>query len=252
MQFHPVVPQRGTVLHMGMQATGYEKAASGCPDHVSTYYLMIKSKGGGTSAQEDRWGHWALAGRSRRSMVGHTNLILFHHALEYQNKLSDFLTESSEAIEMLHGRIWMVVLKVMEDAGKPAWLMAWESLCILWTCFPPYMLHLSFQSVVPGLTRFAPEVYAAWPKSRTDILDFSHMQPPQSVWRAMHVLSKEIVKNAHGTTDKVKAIQPTWLLSMANLSTIGVKAAEAGAGNGPSTSQCASHSLLAHTSVILQ
>ena len=48
-----------------------------------------------------------------------TNSILFHHALENQNKLSDFLTESKDAIEALHDYIWMVIVKVMEDAGKP-------------------------------------------------------------------------------------------------------------------------------------
>ena len=33
---------------MGVQTTGYEKAASGCPDCVTAYYLMIKSEGEGT------------------------------------------------------------------------------------------------------------------------------------------------------------------------------------------------------------
>ena len=28
---------------MGVQATGYEKVASGCPDHVAAYYMMIRS-----------------------------------------------------------------------------------------------------------------------------------------------------------------------------------------------------------------
>ena len=36
------------------------------------------------------------------------------------------------------------------------------------------LLQLSFHSSTPGLTSFAPEVYAARPKSRMDILDFSH------------------------------------------------------------------------------
>ena len=48
-----------------------------------------------------------------------TNSILFCHALEYQNKLSDFLTESKDAIEALYDCIWTVVVKVMEDTGKP-------------------------------------------------------------------------------------------------------------------------------------
>ena len=126
----------------------------------------------------------------------------------------------------------MVVLKVMEDAGKPTA----DGLGIamrLVDMLPTIPLHLTFQSAVPGLTRFAPEVYAAQPKSRTDILDFSDAPPLQSDQKAIDVLCEEIFKNACGTTDKVKAIQPTWLLSVANVSTIGVKAAEVGAGNSP-------------------
>ena len=113
---------------MGVQATGYEKATSGCPDHVTAYYMMIKSEGEGTSAEklDEAIDHlWEEAGEAWLD----TNSILFHHALEYQNKMSDFLTESNEAIEALHDCIWTVVMKVMEDAGKPQ-LMAWESPCI--------------------------------------------------------------------------------------------------------------------------
>ena len=207
---------------------------------------MIKSKGEGASVEKNNEAIEHLREEAGKAWLD-TNLILFHHALEYQNQMIDFLTERSEAIETLHDHIWTVVLKVMEDAGKP---MA-DGLGIamhLVDMLPTIPLHLSFQSVVPGLTGFAPEVYAAWPRSRMDLLDFSHVPPLQSDWKAMHVLCEEVVKNAHGTMDRVKEIQPTWLLSMANVSTIGVKTAEAGAGNGPSTSQCTSHSPVACTS----
>ena len=33
------------LFHMGVQATGYEKVASGHPDHVTAYYMMICSEG---------------------------------------------------------------------------------------------------------------------------------------------------------------------------------------------------------------
>ena len=33
------------LFHMGVQATGYKKVASGCPDHVTAYYTMICSEG---------------------------------------------------------------------------------------------------------------------------------------------------------------------------------------------------------------
>ena len=29
------------LFHMGVQATGYEKVMSGCPDHITAYYMMI-------------------------------------------------------------------------------------------------------------------------------------------------------------------------------------------------------------------
>ena len=141
----------------------------------------------------------------------------------------------------------MVVLKVMEDAGKPVA----DGLGITMhhvDMLPTILLHLTFQSAVPGLTGFTPEVYAAQSKSRTDIMDFSHVPPPQSNQKVIDVLHEEFVKNAHGTTDKVKAIQPTWLLSMVNVSTIGEKAAEVGADDGPTSSPHASHSPVACTS----
>ena len=49
-----------------------------------------------------------------------TNSTLFRHALEYQNKLNNFLMESDDAIEVLHDHIWTVMLKVMEDADAPS------------------------------------------------------------------------------------------------------------------------------------
>ena len=71
--------------------------------------------------------------------------------------MSDFLTESGKTIEALHDCIWMVVLKVMEDAGKPA--ADGLGIAMRLVDMPPSIpLHLTFQSAVPGLTRFAPQV----------------------------------------------------------------------------------------------
>ena len=228
---------------MGVQATVYEQAASGHPDHVTIYYSIIKSEGEGVSAKKIDEAIDCLQKEVGEAWLD-TNSTLFCHALDYQNKMSDFLTESSKAIEVLHDHIWTIVLKVMEDPGKPVADGLGIAMYLV-DMLPTILLHLAFKSSVPALTRFAPEVYAAWPKSRTDLLDFSHAPPLQSNWRAMHVLCEEIIRSAHGTTDRVKAIQSTWVLSVANVSTIGVKAAEAGAGNGPSTSQCTSHSPVA-------
>ena len=176
-----------------------------------------------------------------------TNSILFHHALEYQNKMNDFLTESDKAIEALHDRIWAVVMKVMEDVGKPTA----DGLGIamhLVEILPTILLHLAFHLSTPGLTIFTPEVYATRPKSRTDLLDFSNIPPLHSSRMVLHVLREEIVKNVQGTPEKVKAVEPTWMMSMANVSTIGAKAAEIGAGDGPSSSPHAPHSPVPHAS----
>ena len=156
--------------------------------------------------------------------------------------MSDFLTESDKAIEALCDCIWTVVMKVMEDAGKPTANGLGIAMHLVDMLPTIILLHLAFHSSTPGLTGIAPEVYAAQPRSRMDILDFFHVPPLQSSQKVLDVLREEIVKNVHGTTEKDKGDNPTWLMSMANVSTVGVKAAKAGAGDGPISSPCASYS----------
>ena len=167
-----------------------------------------------------------------------TNSIPFKHALKYQNKIEEFLTGSGEAIEVLHDHIWMVVIKVMENTGKPVADGLGIAMHLI-EMLPIILLHLAFHSAMPGLTGFMPEVYAAWPW--TDILDFSHVPPPQSDRRVLNVLCDEIVKNVHGITKKDEEVEPTWMMTMADVSTIGAKAVKDGAGDGPTSSQCMSH-----------
>ena len=80
-----------------------------------------------------------------------------------------------------------------------------------------------------------------------DLLEFSHMPPLQSDWNVMTVLCEEIVKNAHGTTEE-KTIHPTWLMSIASVSTIGVKPVKTGGGDGPTSSPHASCSIAKYSS----
>ena len=80
------------LFHMGIQATGYEKVTSGCPDCVTAYYMMIQSKGG-VEAEKLNEAINHLRKEAGKAWLD-TNSILFCHALEYQNKLSNFLTES--------------------------------------------------------------------------------------------------------------------------------------------------------------
>ena len=77
---------------MGVQATGYKKATSGHPDRVTTYYLMIKSEGEGTLVEKLNEAIEHLREEAGEAWLD-MNSILFCHALEYQNKMSNFLRE---------------------------------------------------------------------------------------------------------------------------------------------------------------
>ena len=175
-----------------------------------------------------------------------TNSILYCHALDYQEKMAEFVSESSRAIKALHDHIWEVVMRIMEDAGKP---MA-DGLGItlhLVDMVPTIQHQLTFHMATLGLASFAPEVYAALPKSRTDLLDFSYVPPLKSEQNVMSVLQKEVVKNVYGTTEE-KAVPPTWLLSVVPMSSISVKAVKASGSDGPTSSPCVPGSPAAHTS----
>ena len=192
------------LFHMGIQATDYKKVASRCPDHVTAYYMMIQSEG--VEAEKLNEAFDCLHKEAGEAWLD-TNSILFHHALEYQNKLSDFLTESKEAIEALHDRIWTVIVKVMDDAGAPAG-GGLEITVHLVDMLPTIPIHLAFHSSTPGLTSFTPEVYAAQPWFRTDILDPLHMPPLQSNWKALGILHKKIIKNMGGASKMAKVVEP--------------------------------------------
>ena len=49
-----------------------------------------------------------------------TNSVLFHHTLDYQDKMIQLITRSQETIRGLHDHIWDVIHHVMEKAGKSA------------------------------------------------------------------------------------------------------------------------------------
>ena len=83
---------------MGVQATGYKKVASWCPDCVTAYYMMIHSEGFEAEKLDEAFD--CLHKEAGEAWLD-TNSILFHHASEYQNKLSDFIRECEEAIEAM-------------------------------------------------------------------------------------------------------------------------------------------------------
>ena len=166
------------LFHMRVQAAGYEKVTRGRPDRTMAYYSLIKSEGEGTSKDklDEAIQHLREAGGAAWL---DTNSLLFSHALEYQSRMIELIVSSREAIQALHECIWKVVSRLMEDAGKSAA----DSLGItlhLVDMLPTIPLQLAFNTATAGLLGCAPEVYAAWPKMRTDGLDFSHAPPPGS------------------------------------------------------------------------
>ena len=86
---------------MGVQVTGYEEATRGWPDRVTTYYLMLKSEGQGASAEKLNEAVECLRVEAGEAWLD-MNSILFCHTLEYQEKMTEFVTESGRAIEALH------------------------------------------------------------------------------------------------------------------------------------------------------
>ena len=150
---------------MGVQATGYEKATSGHPDHVTIYYSIIKSEGEGASAKKLDEAINHLREEAGKAWLN-TNSIIFHHTLEYQKEMVEFLTVSSRAIEALHDHIWEVVMKVMENAGKPVADGLGIALHLV-DMLPTIPLQLAFNTATPWLSSFAPKVYSARPNSIT-------------------------------------------------------------------------------------
>ena len=144
------------LFHMGVQATRYEKATHGWPDCVTAYYLMLKSEGQGASAEKLNEAINRLRVEAGKAWWD-TNSILFCHALEYQEMMTEFITESSGAIGALHDHIWEVVMKVMEDTGKPMADGLEITLCLV-DMLPIIPLQLAFNTATLGLTSFVPEV----------------------------------------------------------------------------------------------
>ena len=157
---------------MGVQAARYEKATQGLPDHAAAYYSLIKSDGEGISKEKRDEAIEHLRAEGGAAWLD-TNSLLFHHALEYQNRMIELVTKSQESIQALHERIWEVVSQVMEKAGKSTA----DSLGIalhLVDMLPTIPLQMAFNTATARLFRCAPEVYAVWPMMGTDGLDFSY------------------------------------------------------------------------------
>ena len=217
------------LFHMEAQATRYEKATQGCPDHAAAYHSLIKSDGAGMSKEK-----WDEAIKCLRAEGGvawlDTNSLLFCHTLEYQNRMIELVMRSQESIQALHDHIWEVVIQVMEKAGRSA-VDGLRITLHLVDMLPTIPMQLAFNTATARLFGCTPKVYAVRPTMGTDGPDFSYAPPPGSDRNAMTVLGKEILRSACGTEEK--AAQPTWLMTMAGESTVEVQAMESEGGDYP-------------------
>ena len=164
-------------FHMGAQATGHENTVQECPD---------RSTGERGEATQ----------RSGKETWLHINYLLFRHTLDYQKYMVQLINRSQEAIQALHERIWEVVCRVMESAGKS---MA-DSLGIalhLVAMLPTIPLQLTFNTVTAGPLRHTPEALTYASQCSIDR-------------GAMTVLSEELTREPPSAKDK--AMQAVWQL----------------------------------------
>ena len=142
-----------------------------------------------------------------------TNSMLFWHVLEYEAKLNEFVTESEIAIQAQLDHIWMVVTRIMEDAGAPVSNGLRIATCLV-NMLPTIPANLAFCTTVPMLTGFTLEVYASKPWLKTNILDLTCTPPPHSDHMAMDVLRNKIVRNLGGGPRAATAPLPTATVSV--------------------------------------
>ena len=109
---------------------------------------MTKSEGEGASAEklDEAIDHLCQGGRK---CLARRKLHNFPSHFGIQNKMTEFLMESAVAIEVLHDCIWEVVMKVMEDAEKPAADGLGITLCLV-DMLPTVLLQLAFNTATPG------------------------------------------------------------------------------------------------------
>ena len=85
----------------------------------------------------------------------HINSLLFRHTIDHQQFMVRLISRSQEAIQALHDRIWKVVCRVMESAGKSAVDGVGIALHLV-SLLPTIPLQPSFNTVTPELPGYTP------------------------------------------------------------------------------------------------
>ena len=146
-----------------------------------------------------------------------TNSLLLCHTIEYQNNMIQLVTRSQEAIQALHERIWKVVRRVMESAGKSV-ADGLEIALHLVNMLPSIPPQLTFNTVTAELPGFTPEA-------------LSYASPLSINQGTMTVLGEEILKGAHDAEEKV--MPATWHVTAMDAGLVKVTMIENKGGNGP-------------------
>ena len=94
----------------------------------------------------------------------HINSLLFRHAIDHQQFMVRLINRSQEAIQALHDRIWEVVRRVMESAGRSAADGIGITLHLV-ACFRPFhynwlsiQSHPSHPGIPPGHSLTHPKI----------------------------------------------------------------------------------------------
>ena len=85
----------------------------------------------------------------------HINSLLFHHTINHQEFMVQLINRSQEAIQALHDRIWEVVRRVMESAGKSAVDGLGITLHLV-SLLPTIPLQPAFNTVTPEPPGYTP------------------------------------------------------------------------------------------------
>ena len=111
----------------------------------------------------------------------HINSLLFRHAIDHQQFMVRLINRSQEAIQALHDRIWKVVRRVMESAGRSAVDGIGITLHLV-GLLPTIPLQLAFNTVTPEPPGYTPR---ALTYASQDSIDRG----------AMSVLSEELIRD---------------------------------------------------------
>ena len=118
----------------------------------------------------------------------HINSLLFRHAIDHQQFMVWLINRSQEAIQALHDRIWEVVRRVMESAGKSAA----DSLGIalhLVSMLPTIPIQPAFNTITPEPPGYTPR---ALTYASQDSIDRG----------AMSVLGEELIRDPTSEHDQ--------------------------------------------------